>query len=229
MTIGIIFAIEEELDSFLKGLKIIKKRKIYELEFMETRYYDNTLIIVKCGVGKVNAARTAQILIDNYQINYLFNVGVAGGVSSNLKVLDIVLGEYLIQHDFDITSFNHEKGYIPNVGTFIKSDDKLLSIARKVSKDSNISIKEGIIASGDIFVNDKLMSQKINKKFDALCVEMEGASVAQVAKLCNVPFLIIRSISDVFDDDNKMIYEKFLIDSCEIITKFLKEILKNIK
>ena len=127
--------------------------------------------------------------------------------------MDIVVGNYLIQHDFDITAFNHEKGYIPNIGTFMEADKYLLAIAKK---------------SGDIFLTDIKMSQKINYKFKAVCVEMEGASIAQVAKLCNVPFLIIRSISDVLGEDNKMTYETFLEKSCDLIVTYLKKMLNNL-
>ena len=219
--IGIIFAMKEELDSFINDLKINKKNKIYDLEFYEVDYLNLKLVLVLSGVGKVNAARSTQILIDNYDIKYIINAGVAGGISLDLKVLDIVVGNALIQHDFDITVFNHEKGYIPNVGTFIECDKKLVSLAKESG-----NVRTGVIASGDIFLTDLNMSRKINTKFQALCVEMEGASVAQVAKLCNIPFLVIRCISD--NGDNKMVYEEFLENSCQVIGRYLKELLNNL-
>ena len=225
--IGIIFALKEELNAFLKNCKVINEYKIFELDFYEVKYLNHKLILVESGIGKVNAARVTQILIDNMKIDYLFNIGVAGGVSQDLEVLDIVVANNLVQHDFDITAFNHEKGYIPNVGLSIKCDDYLVNLAMQVAKNLKISIKCGTIASGDIFVANSKMSNKINQKFQALAVEMEGASIAQVAYLSGVPFLVIRSISDVVSkDNNELTYNEFLLESSSIVSNFLKEIIK---
>ena len=223
--VGIVFAMEEELDEFLKLVKIEKEYSIFDLTFHEGKLTDNvTCILVMSGVGKVNAARCSQLLIDNIKVDYIFNVGVAGGISNSLKVGDIVIGEKLVQHDFDITAFNYEKGYIPNVGTYIESDQYLLKIAKECIKDST----SGVIASGDIFCTELSMSEKINKKFDALCVEMEGASIAQVCFLSNIPFLVLRSISDTPNNDNVVTYEEFLKSSSEKIALSMKKIIEKL-
>ena len=224
--VGIIFAMEEELNELKKYLKIEKEYKIFELTFYEGIINNVECILVESGVGKVNAARTTQILIDNIKVDYIFNIGVAGGVDESLKVGDIVLGEKLVQHDFDITAFNHEKGYIPKVGVYIEPDIYLLTLADSVFKNiDNVNYKRGIIASGDIFCTELKMSQKINTKFKALCVEMEGASIAQVCYLSHIPFLIIRSISDVPNNDNVVTYEESLKSSCEIIALAMSKLL----
>ena len=133
------------------------------------------------------------------------------------------------QHDFDITAFNHEKGYIPSVGVYINTDTYLLTLADSVLKSmEDVSFKRGIIASGDIFCTEVKMSQKINTKFNALCVEMEGASIAQVCYLSHIPFLIIRSISDVPNNDNVVTYEEFLESSCKVVAKTMNELLKRL-
>ena len=111
--VGIIFAMEEELNELVKYLNVEKEYSIFDLKFYEGVINGIYCVLVKSGVGKVNAARTTQILIDNFKVDYIFNIGVAGGVSDSLKVGDIVIGEKLVQHDFDITAFDHEKGYIP--------------------------------------------------------------------------------------------------------------------
>lgn len=224
--IGIIFAMNEELVEFKKMIEIEKEYNIFDLKFYEGSINDKTLVLVECGIGKVNAARVTQILIDNMNVDYIFNVGVAGGISDKLSVCDIVIGEKLIQHDFDLTAFNHEKGYIPNVGKYIDSDLYLLNIANSCSEGLNVH--RGIIASGDIFCTDKNMSDKINKKFNALCVEMEGASVAQVCFLSHIPFLIIRSISDVPNNNNVITYEEFLEKSSEVVASYVYKIIENI-
>ncbi|MBQ6324151.1 MAG: 5'-methylthioadenosine/adenosylhomocysteine nucleosidase [Bacilli bacterium] len=225
MKVGIIFAMEEELKALLEYLVLENEYNLFDLKFYEGTINDINCVLVESGVGKVNAARATQILIDNMNVEYIFNIGVAGGVSKDLNVGDIVIGEKLVQHDFDITAFDHEKGYIPNVGTFIEADPYLIKIAKE-----NISeAKVGVIASGDIFCTELMMGKKINSKFKALCVEMEGASIAQVCFLCHIPFLIIRSISDVLGEDNKITYEMFLEKSSKKVALAMKNILENLK
>lgn len=227
--IGIIFAMNEELIELKKYLNIEKEYNIFDLTFYESKINENDIVLVQSGVGKVNAARCAQILIDNIKVDYIFNIGVAGGVSENLNVGDIVIGEKLVQHDFDITAFNHEKGYIPNVGVYIDSDEYLLKVAQNIISKSNINTLTGVIASGDIFCTDYMMSKKINTKFNALCVEMEGASIAQVCYLSHIPFLIIRSISDTPNNNNVITYEEFLEDSCKKVADLMFKILNELK
>ena len=224
--IGIIFAMKEELDGFIKLVDNIKEEKIYELTFYKCNLFNKELVLVESGVGKVNAARTTQILIDKMNPKYIFNVGVAGSISDKVNVMDIVLASRLVQHDFDITSFNHEKGYIPNVGIYMDTDKYLLDISKSVNVDTDKHI--GTIASGDIFVTEKNMSNKINTKFDALAVEMEGASIAQVCTLSSVPYLVIRSISDSpnSNDDNKLTYEEFLEKSSKLVSNYLANIIE---
>jgi len=226
--IGLIFAMEEELVELLKYLDLKNEYNIFDLKFYEGIINNNHCILVESGVGKVNAARCTQILIDNMKVDYIFNVGVAGGIDSDLNVCDIVIGERLVQHDFDITAFNHNKGYIPNVGTYIESDEYLVKIANSCNEDMKFNLKNGIIASGDIFCTEKWMSEKIKKKFNALCVEMEGASIAQVCYLSHIPFIIIRSISDVPNNDNVVTYEEFLNISSRNVALFVNRMLEKI-
>ena len=223
MRIGIIFAMEEELNAFKELTTINNEYNIFDLKFYECSINNIECILVESGVGKVNAARTTQILIDNMNVEYIFNVGVAGGIDTSLKVGDIVIGEKLVQHDFDITAFNHEKGYIPNIGTFIESDEYFIKLAETCLNGA----KKGIIASGDIFCTEQRMSEKINKKFNALCVEMEGASIAQVCYLSHIPFLVIRSISDIPNNDNVITYEEFLNNSSKRIAEGMLKIINN--
>ena len=227
MKIGILFAMKEELDALLSKVELKNSYEIFDLTFYECEVNDINCVLVECGIGKVNAARCAQILIDNMQVDYIFNVGVAGGVSDKLDVCDIVLGEKLVQHDFDLTGFNHEKGYIPNVGKFIDSDEYLLKVAEDNSEGYNIH--KGVIASGDIFVTEEKMSTKINTKFNALCVEMEGASIAQVCYLSHIPFLIIRSISDSpKKGNNKITYDEFVTISSNQVAEYMMKILNSL-
>ena len=223
--IGIIFAMKEELDALLKVIGDVKTKQIYDLTFFECNYLDKELVLVESGVGKVNAARCCQMLIDKMNVDFVFNIGVAGAVNKDVNVLDIVIGERMVQHDFDITAFQHEKGFIPNVGIYIPGDKKLIQLAQNIESESNIHT--GVIASGDIFCSDKAMGNKIAHKFNALCVEMEGASIAQVCFLCKIPFLVIRSISDSLEkENNKLTYEEFLEISSTRVALFLKELIQ---
>ena len=224
--VGIIFAMEEELEELLKYLKIEKEYTIFDLSFYEGIINGVYCVMVRSGVGKVNAARATQILIDNIKVDYIFNIGVAGGISKSLKVGDIVIGKKLVQHDFDITAFNHDKGYIPEIGVYIQVDDYLFRLANSVLKsDGKVNVVSGVISSGDIFCTEVKMCQKINSKFNALCVEMEGASVAQICYLNHIPFLVLRSISDTPNNDNVITYEEFLKYSSKNIAYAMSKIL----
>lgn len=226
-TIGIIFAMQEELIELKKYLHINNEKKIYDLIFYEATLNNQNIILTESGIGKTNSARTTQILIDYYKPEAIFNIGVAGGIAKNLKVGDIIISTSLVQHDFDITAFNHPKGYIPNIGNTIPIDNNLLNTTKTILDTNNISYKEGVIASGDIFCTKESMATKINTQFNALCVEMEGASIAQTAYLSKTPCLVIRSISDCPDNNNKVAYEEFLETSSNKVAQIMYAILIN--
>ncbi len=226
-TIGIIFAMQEELIELKNYLHINKEKKIYDLTFYEATLNNQNIILTESGIGKTNAARTTQILIDYYKPEAIFNIGVAGGIAKNLEVGDIIISTSLVQHDFDITAFDHPKGYIPNIGNTIPIDNNLLNTTKAILDTNNISYKEGVIASGDIFCTKESMATKINTQFNALCVEMEGASIAQTAHLSKTPCLVIRSISDCPDNNNKVTYEEFLETSSKRVAQIMYTILIN--
>ena len=226
--IGLIFALKEELDETIKVFKIIDEHKVFDLSIYECEFKDLKCFLVECGIGKVNAARCTQILIDYMKVECIFNVGVAGSVSKDVSVLDVVIANKLVQHDFNLVSFGRNRGEIPNIGTYIDCDEKLIQVASQV-RDNNIKSHLGIIASGDIFIDDKIISDKIAKRFNALCVEMEGAAIAQVCYLSNVKFICIRAISDSPNaGDNKLTYDEFLIKSSEIVATFVRKMLEQL-
>ncbi len=220
-TIGIIFAMNEELTALKKYFTIDKITKIYDLTFYEVDFIETRLVLVESGVGKVNAGRTTQILIDNYKPRAIYNIGVAGGVDKSLKVGEVVISTSLVQHDFDITAFDHKKGYIPNIGDVIPVDKILVMNSIEALEKKSLPYKLGCIASGDIFCTDAKIASKINEKFNALCVEMEGAAIGQVCFLCQVPCLVLRSISDCPGNNNRITYDEFLPAACENIAKIM--------
>lgn len=227
--IGIIAAMQEEMQAIKKSMKNIKTNEYHDLTFYEGKIGNNQCILVKCGVGKVNAARTTQILIDKYELEYVINVGSAGSINEEIQYGDIVIGKYVVQHDFDITAFGHEKGYISNIGAKIESDKKLIkrceyAIKQCMTDDYKITI--GTIATGDIFCTSIKMKDKIRQKFNADCVEMEGAAIAQVCFLDKIPFVIIRSISDSPNEKNHMEFNEYLEMASERCASFIQTLLQ---
>ena len=223
--VGIIAAMQEEMEAIKLLMEDIEKIKIYELTFFTGRINQKECVLVECGVGKVNSSRTAQILIDKFEIEYIINVGSAGAARDELEIGDIVIGKTLVQHDFDITAFGHKKGYISNVGENVESDKALVERFEEVvnkMENKDYKIKIGTIASGDIFCTQEDMKKKINSKFNADAIEMEGAAIAQVCYLDKIPFVIVRSISDKPNGKNEITFEEYL----KLASKRCSEILK---
>lgn len=221
--IGIITAEDEEFDAVKDVMKNYEEIIIHGLKILIGEYNNKNYALTKSGVGKVNAARTAQILIDKFDIEYIINVGSAGALNDKLNIGDIVIGSKLVQHDFDITAFGREKGYISEVGKFFESDLEIIKKAREI-KINDINIVVGTIASGDIFCTDVEMKEKIRKEFNADCVEMEGAAIAQVCFLNKVPFIIIRSISDIPNNNNQIDFKNYIKTASKNCAEFIKHI-----
>lgn len=228
MKIGIIVATDQEITETKKILENFELEKNYNLDFYKGNVKNKEVILVKCGIGKVNAGRTAQIMIDKFSPDYVVNIGAAGAINSELNIKDIVIGNKLVQYDFDISALgDSEKGEISGIGKYIKSDEKLVKICEdvlenKIDKDFNYKI--GTIATADVFCSDKKQAEKIRNEFNAECVEMEGAAIAQVCFLDNVPFLVIRGISDSPNGNNGIDYYSY----CNIAANQSAKILKNI-
>ena len=225
---GIIAAMKEEMQEIKKIMQEIEEIKIRELIFFKGKINNNNVILVEAGIGKVNAARVTQLMIDKFEIQRVINVGSAGSANNELKIGDIVIGKRLVQHDFDITAFGHPKGFITNIGQYVESDSELISkMEQTILKlsQNEFKIKIGTIASGDIFCTEPKMKEKIRTKFNADAIEMEGAAIAQVCKLNEIPFIVIRSISDNPDRKNEITFDQFLEKAskrcAEIINKFL--------
>ena len=226
--IGIIAAMDEEITTIKDLMQDSESKKIFELEFITGKINSKNVVLVKCGVGKVNSARTTQILLDNFDIEYVINVGTAGGLNNDIEIGDIIIAEKLVQHDFDVTAGGHEKGYIPNTGKYFECDKRLIKKSKEVINSLNENFKSivGLIATGDIFVQDVAVKNRIKEEFDADCVEMEGASIAQVCTLDKIPFIVIRAISDKPNGNNGIDFEKYLDMACKRYAKFIDIFLK---
>lgn len=216
---GIIVAELEELECILEKLNNRKEETYRGKTFYIGSINNKDVVIVRSEVGKVNAALTTQMLIDRYDVKLVINVGVSGSVDNSLDIGDIVIGEKLVQHDFDVTGFGRKLGEIEGIGIYIETNSKLLDVFK------NKDVKIGVIASGDKFVTDISDKNFIREEFKALCVEMEGASVAQVCLINKIDFLIIRSISDKLDGSSKIEFPKFLVSSSKKAANLLYDVI----
>lgn len=204
-SVGIIVAMDEEREEIIDIMTDTQVEQVNNLRFIKGKIQGRECILIKCGIGKVNAARTTQSMIDKFDIKYIINIGVAGAVSPLLEIGDVVIGKHVVQHDFDITAFGHSKGYISGVGDKVECDKDLIDEFNQVIAslpERKYKIKIGIIATGDIFCTEVWMKDKIYSKFSADVVDMECGAIAQVCYLDNIPFIAIRSVSDTPNGKN---------------------------
>ena len=223
--IGIIAAMQEEFDVIYELMQEISVLKKYNLDIFCGLINNKEVVLVRCGAGKVNAARTAQILISEFDIEYIVNVGVAGSLNDDLEIGDIVIGKTLVQHDFDITAGGYPKGYISKeLGREFISDESLIKKCEEIINNElkEINAKIGTIATGDVFCQEISLKDEIVNEFNADCVEMEGAAIAQVCTLCNIPFIVIRSISDKPNGHNNIDFEKYVVSSSKRFSKLIE-------
>ncbi|MBO5426479.1 MAG: 5'-methylthioadenosine/adenosylhomocysteine nucleosidase, partial [Lachnospiraceae bacterium] len=188
------------------------------------------VVVVRSGIGKVNAGICTQILADVYGVDAVINTGIAGSLNAAIDIGDVVLSTDTLQHDMDATGFGYEPGVIPCMETSVfQADENLRNLAKAACQKVNPDIKvfEGRVVSGDQFISDKAKKQYIEENFKGFCTEMEGAAIAQTAYLNNIPFLIIRAISDKADDSATVDYPTFEAKAIENSVKLVKEMVAN--
>jgi len=229
--IGIIGAMDEEVDILVQLMDIKETIEKASLKFYKGTLEGKDIVLVRCGIGKVNSALCAQILISEFDVNAVVNTGVAGALHSDLDVYDIVISTDAIQYDFDTTVFGNKKGEIPRMdnSTFV-ADERLVKAAFESSLEENKTHKivKGRVVTGDMFISSKELKDELVNEFDAYCGEMEGAAIAHVCSLNKVPFVIIRAMSDKADGTADVVYEEFVQDAAhnskDIVLNMLKSI-----
>lgn len=229
-TIGIIGAMDEEVE-ILKSLLDIKETVTEAgMTFYKGILHNKEVVLARSGIGKVNAAVCAQLMITLFKIDYLINSGVAGTLHPDINQGDLVISTDAVQHDVDTTVFGDPLGEIPRLGvTFFKADPTLIALAEQAAKNlsfDGVSLFRGRIASGDQFVAGGELKERIQSHFAPSAVEMEGASIAHVAYLNQVPYVIIRAISDKADGSADMSYEEFLPLAAKHASALLVEMVK---
>ncbi|AST56283.1 5'-methylthioadenosine/S-adenosylhomocysteine (MTA/SAH) nucleosidase [Thermoanaerobacterium thermosaccharolyticum] len=229
--IGLIGAMEEEIDILKHFISNEEVTNRADMIFYKGQLNGLDTVVVRSGIGKVNAAIAAQILISEFNVDCIINTGVAGGIKSGINVGDIVISSDAIEHDFDTTAFGDELGVIPRMKTSVfKADKYLIDIALKAAND-NIDGKAyvGRIVSGDRFVSSKEEARRLGQQFSAYAVEMEGAAIAHTAYLNNIPFVIIRSISDNADGNATSDFNLFVKKASIVSSNIVKEMINMIK
>lgn len=228
--IGIIGAMEEEVAKLKENMQIQETSVIAGMEFCQGICEAQNVVIVRSGIGKVNAAVCTQILCDVFKVNAIINTGVAGSLKNEINIGDIVLSEDALQHDMDATGFGYDPGVIPRMEESVfKGDETLLKLAQKVCQEVNpdIQVFRGRVVSGDQFISDHDVKQRIVNSFGGFCTEMEGAAIAQTAWLNKVPYLVIRAISDKADGSAEMDYSEFEMKAIEHTVRLMTGMLKN--
>ena len=212
MKIGIIGAMKSEVALLKEEMKIERQKAKAGMEFFAGRLGNSDVVVVQSGIGKVNAAICAQILIDDFKVTHIINTGVAGSLNNDLDIGDIVVSVDAVQHDFTVEAIGFKKGEIPFTGLVAFAADETL---RKMAMEavtvtlSGVKAVEGRVCSGDQFISSNEVKQRIINDFAGDCTEMEGAAIAQVCYLNNVPFVILRAISDNADDSGHISFEEF--------------------
>ncbi len=230
MILGIISAMTEELELLLKDMDIKEETKKANMTFYRGILGNKDIIAVVCGIGKVNAAVCSQILISEFNATSIINVGVAGGIGKDIYPGDVVVGTNLVQHDMDTTAFGDPHGQIPRLDTFdFKCNETLVKAALEACEEINeINTFSGRIISGDQFISSVNKIKWFEEEFKAMACEMEGASIAQVCYLNNIPCVVIRSISDNANNGAHMDYEKFIPIAVRNSTIILKNMLQKL-
>ena len=224
--LGIIGAMTVEVELLKKKMENLTVTGHAGMEFYDGQLEGLNTVVVQCGVGKVNAAMCAQILCSVFGVTHLVNTGIAGSLSADLDIGDLVVSKDAMYHDFDCVHFGYEMGRVPGMDTVaFPADERLIRYALAAAEEVNPGhARIGRVASGDLFVAEKAAKSRIIEKTGAVCTEMEGAAIAQTAYRNGIPFVILRAISDKADDSAEMDYptfEKIAAHRCAEITRAL--------
>jgi adenosylhomocysteine nucleosidase len=228
--IGIIGAMEEEVNA-IKELMVVKQsRNIQGYDFIEGTLANKDIVLVQGGIGKVNATISTTLLILNFDIDFVINIGSAGGLKLEQNVGDVVISSKVVHHDVDVTGFGRKIGEVPGLPLYFEADEQLLNKVSEILKEKNISSYTGLIASGDQFICREDQVSMIKQNFpEAMCAEMEAASIAQTCYVFKKRFIITRSLSDVFNKgDSSIQFDEYLKKASQASANMCLELVKSI-
>lgn len=222
--IGIIGAMDIEILGIEELMQIEKKETISGCKFIVGKFKEKKIVAAVCGPGKVNAAACAEAMILKYNPKLVINTGVGGTLDSGLKIGDIALSSAVVQHDVDTTPLGDPAGFLSGINRIkIEADKVFASAMEKALLKTGLNYKTGIIASGDQFINASEKKEFIKNTFDGICCEMEGASIGHICLLNQVPFVVLRAISDGADESSHMSYSEFCAFAAANTVKVLSE------
>ncbi|MCK5761261.1 MAG: 5'-methylthioadenosine/adenosylhomocysteine nucleosidase [Candidatus Izimaplasma sp.] len=226
--IGIIGALNEELEAILEDVTDLEEVRLRVRTFYKGKINNKEVVIVLAGIGKVNAAITTSLLIENFNVTSIINIGVAGG-QNGVKHKDVVISSEVLYHDVDVVSIGkYVRGQMPGSDALFYADEDLLNKTKKILNNLHFDYKIGKVASGDQFIYSIDTIAEVNKLYDDIyAVEMEAGAIAHTATMYNVPFIVYRSISDIIDNDNQDDdFYKFLEGASRNAAIVLKELIK---
>lgn len=239
MKLGIIGAMEVEVQKLKADMGITRVVKKASMEFCEGKLEGQDVVVVKCGIGKVDAGICVQILCDLFDVTHVINTGVAGSLDASIDIGDIVVSEDAVFHDVDATAIGYPIGEMPDLGIrFFPADKELVNDIKKAAEAISAKVGEGDtvadkitlhfgrICSGDQFLADDAKKKWIVDTFGGKCGEMEGAAVAQAAYLNHIPYVVIRAISDKADGSSSMDYPEFEKRAARDCAAIVEEVLK---
>lgn len=228
--IGIIGAMDVEIEALVSQMSSKEQIDINNLKFYKGSLYNKDVVIVKCGVGKVNAAICTQTMILNFKVEKIINTGIAGATGKGLNIYDFVISTEAVYHDFDTQFFGYKLGQVPGMPETFKADSELVEKVMKAFGNTSFAkehnIKKGLIASGDQFIAGGEKKDFIVTNFHPECVEMEGCAIAHTCHASKIPFAIIRCMSDCADENVQTTYSEEIAG--KVSTGFLLEIIKEI-
>lgn len=220
--IAIIAAMQKEIDEMLLLCEKAEEKQLVNTIVYEAELAGKAVVLCLSGVGKVNAAISTTILAQHYALDAILNIGTAGGLKADEHVLDVVISDRVVQHDFDTSGIDGDSGY----GLFYDADKVLLEKTRKVLDELAIPNHVGMVATGDQFIHEDAQINRILELYpDSICAEMEAGGIAQAAAYYNVPFIVLRSLSDVaVNDDSPMDFMKYVSIASRRSAEFTKQI-----
>lgn len=225
--LGIIGAMQSEVALLHACLEQVQVQTIGGLEFHSGLLSGKQVVVVRCGVGKVNAARCTQLLVDFFHPDCIVNTGIAGGIAQDLAVGDVVVATGLIQHDFDVTAFGYARGNLtdrtaPDKPTIFYSDAHLVELLTQTIASDRC--KQGVIVTGDVFISAAEQKQFLRQTFHAVAAEMEGGAIAQVAQANGVPFVVLRAISDLADGTAAAAFDTFEQETADLSAAIIRQL-----
>ncbi|MCF3941838.1 5'-methylthioadenosine/S-adenosylhomocysteine nucleosidase [Oceanobacillus alkalisoli] len=227
--IGIIGAMDEEIAYLLGNMDDRIEITVAGCRFIQGELLGKEIVLLKSGIGKVNAAMGTTIMMERFHPDFIINTGSAGGFSDNLQVGDLVISNEVVHHDVDVTAFDYSYGQVPGLPATFQADERLVHLTADTVKGLGINFEIGLIATGDSFMEDEGKVNTARSNFpEMIASEMEAAAIAQVCAQYEVPFVVIRALSDIAGKDSSVSFDAFLKTAAKNASELIMRVVKTI-